>query len=177
MEDLHKLWGHRWLTPKAKVASSSIFAVGVFAINNISKDEIIRITGGIIVPKKDIEKYHEKMDGVEVEIQIDDDFFLAPSKKDEAKETGLFNHSCEPNVGLLDTIKVIAIRNIKSGEELTMDYAFFGGAFEHFKCNCKSPNCRKIIKPDDWKNPELQKKYGQYFSPYLKKKFSVLPSM
>jgi len=172
MEDLHKLWKHRWLTPKAKVSKSTIFAFGIFAVSDIANGEIIRITGGIIVPKNDIEKYHEKMDGVEVEIQIDNDFFLAPSKKDEAKETGLFNHSCGPNVGFLDTIKVIAIRDIKSGEELTMDYAFFGGAFKTFKCKCASVNCRKVITPDDWKNPELQKKYGEYFSPYLKKKFA-----
>jgi len=33
------------------------------------------------------------------------------------------NHSCEPNVGILGQIIFVAMRNIDSGEELTIDYA------------------------------------------------------
>jgi SET domain-containing protein len=172
MEDLHKFWKHRWLTPKARVFKSKIFGYGPHAIQNIKKGELIRVTGGIIIPKKDIKKYHKKM-GFAAEVQVDDNFFIAPSDDKERKDTGLFNHSCDPNVGFLDSIRIIAIRNVKKGEELCLDYAFFGGAFEPFKCKCGSVNCRKIIKPDDWKITEIQRKYGQYFSPYLKKKIKL----
>ena len=52
MEDLHKFWKHRWLTPKAKVFKSKIFGYGPFAIEDIKKGELIRVTGGLVVPKK-----------------------------------------------------------------------------------------------------------------------------
>ena len=169
MEDLHKIWKHRWLTPKAKCFKSNIFGWAPFVIKDIKKGEIIRITGGIVIPKKEIKKYRKMMDFA-ADIQIDDNFFLGPSDVKEREDTGLFNHSCNPNVGFLDSIRIIAIRNIKAGEELTMDYACFGGSFKRFKCNCDYKKCRKIIRPTDWKIPEIQKKYGEYFSPYLKKK-------
>jgi hypothetical protein len=35
---------------------------------------------------------------------------------------------------------------------------------------CGSPNCRGLITEEDWKIPELQKKYDGYFSWYLQEK-------
>ncbi len=171
MDDLHELWGHRWLTPKAKSAKSKIHDFGVIAVANISKGEVVRVTGGLVIPKQDLGEYH-KITAKKYEIQVSDDFFLAPAKKEEVeKEMGVFNHSCDTNLGFLDVITLVAIKDIKVGEELVVEYAFCQSDFEPFTCNCGSANCRKIIKPDDWKNPELQKKYGKYFSPYLKRKF------
>lgn len=173
MKDLHKLWKHRWLTPKAKVFKSKIFGYAPFAIEPIKKGELVRVTGGIVIPKKDIQKYRKLM-GFAAEIQVDDNFFLGPSHSDERKDTGLFNHSCNPNVGFLDSIRIVAIRNINVGEELTMDYATWSNHLKPFRCNCGSKNCRRVIRPDDWKKKDLQKKYGQYFSPYLKEKIKLL---
>jgi len=167
MEDLHKIWPHRWINPKLKVQKSPIHEMGTFATAPISKGEIIAIYGGIIVPKSDIKKYREKIGGIRG-IQFDEDFFVCPTEP----EGGCFNHSCESKGGIKDTIKYVAISDIKPGEEVVFDYAFTESDFEPFECNCNSKNCRKIIKPDDWKNTELQEKSGEYFSPYLKKKFS-----
>ena len=84
----------------------------------------------------------------------------------------MFNHSCEPNCGFNGSIKLVAIRDIKEGEELTFDYAFCESLIREFECNCSSPNCRKTIKSTDWQNLEIQKKYLDYFSPYLKEKIN-----
>lgn len=151
---------------------SKIFGYGPFAIKNIRKGELIRVTAGVVILKSDIKKYR-KMMGLAADIQIDDNFFIGPSSISERKDTGLFNHSCNPNVGFLDSVRIVTIRNIKKGEELTLDYAFFGGYFRPFKCNCGSKNCRKIIRSGDWKIPQIQMKYGQYFSPYLKRKIKI----
>ena len=171
MEDLHKFWKHRWITTKAKAKHSSIHGMGVVAVENISKGEIVAVLGGVIVPLSEINRYREKLG--HRGIQIDDNFFICPTSREELKETGVFNHSCEPNIGYKDAITFIAIRDIKAGEELTFEYAFSESYFETFKCKCGSINCRKIIRPDDWKIPEIQKKYGQYFSPYIKKKLNL----
>ncbi len=104
-------------------------------------------------------------------IQYDDEFFIVPTSKEEIKQTASFNHSCEPNCGFNGSLRLVAIRDIQKGEELTLDYAFCESSMEDLKCNCKSENCRKIIKADDWMRKDLQKKYGNYFSPYLKARF------
>ncbi len=172
MGDIHNIWSHRWLTPKAEVRKSPICAKGVFAKDKIQKNEIIRVTGGIIVPKQDVERYnkimHFEVDNIYLDVH--DEFLMAPTKED-LDLTATINHSCEPNAGFLDTIIIIALRDIPPGEEITWDYAFSQTTFAPFECNCKSKNCRKTIHPDDWKIKSIQKQYGKYFSPYLKNKF------
>ncbi len=169
MEDLHKLWGHRWLTPKAKPFQSKMHGIGIIAIAPIAKGDIVQVVGGIVVPRSQISKCRRKIG--HIGIQIQDDFWLVPANRTELEGYGAPNHSCAPNIGFSSSNIYIAIRNINQKEEICVDYAFMESDFQQFNCNCKSTNCRKIIKPDDWKNPELQKKYGEYFSPYLKKKF------
>lgn len=168
MEDLHDKWPHRWITPKAKRKKSSIHGFGLFATEDIKKGEIVAIIGGIVVPVSERKEYWKKVGHFGT--QISDNFYVVPSNKEEVEKGGAFNHSCEPNVGWAGDIQVIAMKDIKKGGEITMYYGMYDSLSEAFKCNCGSKNCRKIIKPDDWNIPELQKKYYEYFSPYLKKK-------
>ena len=59
-----------------------------------------------------------------------------------------WNHSCEPNcVDYND--KIISIKKIKPGEELTFDYSRgLPGSPNIRKCNCGAKNCRTVIKID-----------------------------
>ncbi len=174
MTNIYDLWSHRWLSPKTEIKRSPICAVGVFAKDHIKKGEIIRVTGGLIIPKTDAEKYN-KIINYEVDniyLDIGDDFLMAPTQ-DDLKLTATINHSCDPNAGFLDTITIIAIKDIAPGEEIAWDYAFSQTTFTPFQCRCGKDNCRKIIKPDDWKNKDIQERYGQYFSPYLKRHFKI----
>ena len=61
---------------------------------------------------------------------------------------GLFiNHSCAPNSGIRKRLEVVALRNIKKGEEVTFDYSFSeADIFWRIKCNCKHRLCRKTIR-------------------------------
>ena len=169
MEDLHTRWQHRWITPKAKSQKSGIHGLGVFAVQPIKKGEDVGVLGGIVIPVSEIAEYWKKMG--HVGIQIDDNFFICPTTREELEKTGVLNHSCNPNCGFGNSIKLLAIKDINVGEELVFDYAFCESFIEQFDCNCGSTNCRKIIKPTDWKLTELQNKYPEYFSPYLKRKF------
>lgn len=172
MEDLHKKWPHRWVTPKARAMHSKIHGTGVEAIEDIEKGEIVFVLGGIIVPSSEIKEYQKKVG--DFGTKINDDFWIVPSSKEEIEVGGAVNHSCDPNLGFNGEISVIAIKDIKTGEELTMDYALYHTAMENMGCNCGSENCRKIIKSTDWMIKELQEKYYEYFSPYLKEKIKLL---
>lgn len=37
-----------------------------------------------------------------------------------------FCHSCEPNKGIIDRTEFVAFKNIKVGDEITIDYAMLG---------------------------------------------------
>lgn len=55
------------------------------------------------------------------------------------------NHSCNANTGYAG-LNVIALRDIRKGEELTLDYAsFLDESMEPFTCRCGAPNCRGQI--------------------------------
>lgn len=165
MEDLHKRWPHRWITSKAESRKSQLHGFGVFAKDLIKKGENVGVFGGIVVPTKDIRKYWEKV--AHIGIQISDDFFIVPSTRKEVEIGGVFNHSCNPNCGFVNTFTLIALKDINPEEELVFDYAFCETYMDNFECNCNSNNCRKTISGNNWQIKEIQEKYIKFFSPYL----------
>ncbi len=58
------------------------------------------------------------------------------------------NHSCDPNVAIRGKRTVYALKDIKAGTEIVMDYSLTE-ADEEWKiaCNCRSIYCRKQIGP------------------------------
>jgi len=107
MKDLHNIWGHRWITPKAEPRQSTIEGTGMFATKPIKQDEVVAMYGGIIVPKSDIEKYRQ-ITGAIRGIQVEDDFYICPTEP----AGGLFNHSCSPTLGYGNQITIVAIRDV-----------------------------------------------------------------
>lgn len=84
------------------------------------------------------------------------------------------NHSCNPNCYVkyknTTVIDVIALRNIKKGEEINYDYSIDASDPWKMKCQCGSKNCRKIVYGDYFKLPKkLQKKYWKYVPKWKKK--------
>ena len=166
--DYHLEYNHRWHTPKVKSYNSPIHGLGVVAVERIGKGETIFVYGGVIVPRLEIKDYWQKMG--HVGIQIDDDFWICPTSREELKKQGVINHSCDPNTGFKNQIILVAIKDIKPNEEITFDYAFCESFMEEFKCKCGSPQCRKLITQEDWQIKGIKEKYKEYFSPYLKLK-------
>ena len=164
-------WGTRWITSKARPIKSKIDSRGVEAIKPIKKGETVAVLGGLIVPKNQIKEYWKKM-GI-VGIQMSDGFYIVPPNHQELEKYGVYNHSCDPNIGFHESIVVYAIRNIKKGEELVIDYAMTETDKPSFKCNCGSKNCRKVIRPTDWKLKDVQKRLGKYFSPFLRTRIGL----
>ena len=85
-----------------------------------------------------------------------------------------FDHSCNPNAGFRDSITLVAMRTIQKGEEVTFDYCMCSSALLRFKCACETAQCRKIIRSNDWRKPELQARYAGYFVPYINDKIARL---
>lgn len=137
---------------------------GSFAIESIDRGEVVAAFGGWVVDRRHLKMASE--DRQARSIQIDDDLYLMSG--DEPEPGDMVNHSCEPNCGMSGQIVVVALRSIEVGEQLTFDYAMCDGYPEVlFECECGSAGCRGRVTGDDWRSPELQKKYAGYFSPYL----------
>lgn len=161
-----------YLSPKTAVRESPIHGRGLFATARIDKDEIVAVKGGHIVDREAVREKITPQLGP-VEIQIDDDLFIAPVTPEERELSMLYsNHSCDPNVGLRGEITFVAMREIQSGEEITHDWAMTDNDNYSIECHCCAANCRKILTGKDWQRPELQRKYAGYFSIYLAKKIA-----
>jgi uncharacterized protein len=156
-------------SPKTEVRESKIHGCGLFAKADIARGEIVAIKGGHIVDRETLQRDITPRLGP-VEIQIDDDLFIAPVNADERELSMLYsNHSCDPNIGLRGEITFVAMRDIPAGEELTHDWAMTDNDDYSVECNCGARNCRKTLTGKDWQKSELQKKYAGYFSAYLAK--------
>ncbi len=82
------------------------------------------------------------------------------------------NHSCRPNAFLKNKSDVVAIRPIKKGTEITLDYSFTeGGQNWKMKCRCGLPECRKQIRSIQSLPETLFRKYQEYVPSFLQKEY------
>lgn len=157
-----------WMSPKLTTKPSSMHGGGVFTVEPIMKGEVIVRWGGQVYTTQQL------LDGEtndQTACQIDDDLHIAsPASAIELIDSDLMNHSCDPNTWMDDEATISARRDIAPGEEVTADYALwvaYPGYETIAECHCKSTLCRHHITGDDWRLPELQKRYEGHFPPYL----------
>jgi uncharacterized protein len=165
-----------YVTPRAvKGQRSAIAGRGLIAAAPIAAGELVAIKGGHIVDTATLAALPEKLRNSEV--QIADGFHLVALTDAEYEPVMLFlNHSCDPNVGFAGNTVLVAMRAIAEGEELTTDYALFDDSDEVMECHCGTASCRGTIGGRDWRRPELQRKYGDYFSSYLLRRIRGQPA-
>ncbi|AJR15682.1 SET family protein [Leptospira interrogans serovar Linhai str. 56609] len=92
--------------------------------------------------------------------------------------SNFMNHSCDPNMWYDQDDNIVAKRDIRAGEELTIDYANFIVNFDQtFECGCGSVNCRKFIRKDDWKLlvNEYQMNFPKFIQKEIKKLYVKIP--
>ena len=161
-----------YISPKAvKGQPSTIQGRGLVAVAPVSKDEIVAIKGGHVVDTATLRSLPERLQNSD--IQIADGFHLVALEEAEYEQVMLFlNHSCEPNVGFAGNVVLVAMRDVRPGEELVTDYALFDDYEGEMPCRCATASCRGLISGRDWQRPHLQAKYGNYFSTYLLRRIS-----
>lgn len=123
---------------------------GLFAKRDIFKnEEIIRAVGPKVNSQVSNTLYYSY--GIDVLIQVGKDKWVLPNN-----ESRFINHSCEPNLGLLDNGVFVAMKNIKKGEELTFDYATIDvNSKWSIVCHCDAKSCRGKITSQDLLDKKL----------------------
>lgn len=124
----------------------------MFAGQDIKEgEEILRFVGRRITFEEAVAKGERQSDT----LQIGDDLYL------DLEEPGRsVNHSCDPNAGIADDLRLVAIRDIEKGEEIRFDYSTtMAEDYWTMECHCGSASCRGVVK--DFKDlpHDLQQKY------------------
>lgn len=82
------------------------------------------------------------------------------------------NHSCDPTVGFKTPRRAYALRNIKKGEEITVDYSTIEYVTTwKFPCSCKSKKCRKTLRSVQFLSPKLYRSYLPYIPRFIQKAY------
>lgn len=167
-----------WMNPVLEVRNSAINQRGVYAKANICKGERLAVFGGDILLIDETAKLPESFRYYP--LQIEERFMLYMKNPTTPEDTDYFNHSCSPNAGIKGQIFLVAMRDIKTGEEITFDYCmslseFEGSTFSiSFDCACMSPLCRGKVTQFDWRRADLQERYRGFFSLYIQEKIEKM---
>jgi len=161
-------------SPKTEVRESPIHGRGLFAKEAIRAGEIVAVKGGHVLTGEEWRALEPRLGSAE--IQIAEDLFIAPVEPEEREGNMLFtNHSCEPNIAPQGQIVFVAMRDVAAGEELTHDWATTDDGDYEMACRCGQPSCRGVIRGDDWKRAELQRRYAGFFAWHVQKKIDAAP--
>lgn len=148
----------------------------VFATKEIKKGEMLFVMGGYILDIED----ENNLSGIVADkpIEISEYFSIGPRTPADLKRMPqhYVNHSCDPNAGFRGQIFMVAMKQIKPGDEIVYDYAMVMHAnkdsdtYYEFDCCCNTKRCRSKVGENDWQKPDLQKRYDGYFQYFLQEK-------
>ncbi|MBC7741337.1 MAG: SET domain-containing protein-lysine N-methyltransferase [Bdellovibrionaceae bacterium] len=145
---------------KVSVHATRKFGRGVFADRFIKKGELIAAFDGPIFDE-DYEPWTRDMYNHAIQ-------FGRAIWRDSKGMARLINHSCEPNCGIKALFKVVAMRDINSGEQITWDYEMTEKNLHwKMKCKCGNKNCRGVIGNYSNMPLEVRKKYKGHISEWL----------
>jgi len=144
---------------------------GVFAVEPVRAGELISVWSGVVVNAEQLAQLPDE--NRRHTIQVEDHLFFASILPDEPAD--YINHSCNPNAGLDGQLTLVALRNIKPGEEISFDYSTADSTpYDEFDCKCGARTCRGHVTGNDWRRPELWRRYKGHFMPYLQRKIDRL---
>ncbi|MHB8778780.1 MAG: SET domain-containing protein [Anaerolineales bacterium] len=142
---------------------------GIYTLQPINQGELVAVFGGVVYEWDAFIHLPDRERSLC--LQVEDRHFLVPRPIGEGDYV---NHSCNPNAGLSGQIGLVAMRDIKTGEEVCFDYAMCDTMpYDEFECECGSATCRGYVSGNDWQKPELQKRYAGFFAPHVQRKIEA----
>ena len=149
---------------KIAARKSHQHGTGVFAETSIAPGELILVFTGPLLTR-------QQLDPDDYHLQIGEDLYLGPS----GAADDYVNHSCDPNSGFTDGLRLVALRAIVPGEEITWDYstAIDEGDFTGFTCRCGAKNCRGTVRSFRDLDALTRERLRATALPYLREKYPL----
>jgi hypothetical protein len=128
-----------------RVVNSGIHGYGVIAERDFAAGEVVADVDGFAW-NAEVEDRDDRYS-----LWLDDEWYF-----DMLDQTRWINHSCAPNCEIEGDIapdgsqawaRVVAVRDIRAGEEITYDYGFTAELAE--PCSCGARECRGWIVDED----------------------------
>lgn len=148
----------------AELRISSIHGRGLYATTDIKTGTIVWKNNFTASDVKDWKSYTraevDKLSGIEqsiaqtyYEIAADGRYYGPPTLAQiEQDASNFFNHSCQPNLQFKNDDILVALNDIKKGDELVYDYGTAKPLpIDGFSCACAKANCRKYVSWTDYK--------------------------
>ena len=134
------------VSPRLAVRESGIYGMGCFALTHFpARKKIALYAGQIVHGSRRIEARLRRQEAIKV-IRLHDD--LAIDGAVGGNETSYINHSCEPNAFMRvvpgDRVAFFALRDIRPGEEITINYR---DPNHPEVCCCGADKCRSNPRP------------------------------
>jgi uncharacterized protein len=159
-----------WIDDRLAAHPSPIEGHGLFATEDIAAGSILIRLGGRLVSTAELASLIADADKdpgapyVDTVTVYEDTHLVIPP----GTNVHFGNHSCDPNTWHVGPYEIAARRDIRAGDEVTIDYGTNSGAPSFsMPCNCGSVFCRHEISSEDWRRPELQGRYGDHWVPAL----------
>lgn len=159
-----------FLAPSIVIRTVEGTGRAAFAERTLPRGTVVATFGGTTSDAAGLGRFDA--DRVSRSIQIDDDCFLVGPQLAEPGD--FLNHSCAPNCGMRNATQVATMRDVEAGEELTFDYAMTDTApYDEFECRCGAPQCRGVVRANDWMIPELRDRYEGWFAPHVARRIAA----
>jgi uncharacterized protein len=163
-----------WLHPHVQVQTSIIQGRGLFAAQPLAAGTAVATLAGRLVTDDEL---HRLLETAAVgqrfldTICVDDNahLILPPGQL-----IHYGNHSCDPNLWHIDAYTLTTRRDVRAGEELTVDYATqtIAAGFR-MQCRCRAPTCRQMITGNDWQIPAWRDRYRGHTVPAVAKRIAA----
>lgn len=135
------------MRPKIRIAKSRL-GMGLFASAKIeARETIFYLTGR----EMDFNEAVVSEQG-EHSIQIGLDRYVSTTSRARYPDSPAryLNHSCSPNAGFVDEIRLVALNSIYPGEEICFDYSTtMLERYWEMDCRCGSSICRRRVRDFD----------------------------
>lgn len=145
------------------MATSKIHGLGVMIGEDVKTNESISTITGKMKFKKNIT----------VSDSLGNPDWVGVSKDqwiDPAKPYKFLNHSCNPSAGIKNKLTLVALKPLKEGDEVTIDYSTIEGDTQwYMKCNCGYRYCRETIRSVQFLPKTRFKKYFPNIPSYFVK--------
>lgn len=158
-----------WRDHRQDIRPSAIHGMGIFARQPIQRGETVEIIGGDLMTEDQFRRF-QKTATLYNAVQIAEELHLVERPEVTRQRLGSINHDCDSNLWLADEVTLVAKRDIKKDEEITVDYALFSAQPDWVMdnlCCCGWPVCRGLITGIDWQLKEVQARYRGHFTPFL----------
>jgi D-alanine-D-alanine ligase len=143
------IYRHQQKLKKYFLKGNSISGYGIYANKDLQRGELIfdkESKPHRLISKKFVDENwseEEKINFRKYAWPVSPDIFVLWDEN--PMEWAPQNHSCDANTRY-EGLNVVACKNIKKGEELTLNYTqFLNNEMESFVCNCGAENCQKVI--------------------------------